>query len=637
MIARTQWSPGSPSRYRPASPDRADTFPVIFGKRRIVGLDLGASGIRAAEIEQASANAPPRVVRVAEVDLPRGSIDHGTVQDHRAVAKALRTLWRRGRLSTRRVVWGVDPASVLTRQMDLPWMEPADFGSALRYQLDDALPVDVRTVEVDYHLLSEMGSSSAELPETNRVLVVATATEGVLETARVLRKAGLHPVAADTHAFGLIRAASTVSAADRPDMIVDIGAQQLTMIIHRAGTPELIRSVSHLAGDAADLAISEGLDIEMSEAEAEKIRVGVNGPAPVMTPIAESSVFASSTLTLDTPIDDRTQQITGLIGRWAATVIKEVSDSIDYYSSTTGGAESIATIMLTGRGARVDGLAERIATQTRLPVDFLEPLEEFDARFATAIGLGITAAPSVDLLPASVERSMRNRATLKRGAFAAGVIGVGLAGLWWMEGDSIASAEQTVAQLTAKNAQIQQRIDALAPVGVLSAELTQAQDLVAETLSASPEAVEVLTRLRSAANSAGDIEFASVNATFAGLPETGDDLNRCPNPDPFTTDITIGCLSFTAEGPDRAAVAALVANLTADDYFVGAYVNATTLTSGTAGLDGGAGTPRVVFSGTVGLSPAALVTAPSSEELQALLTPSTETASGTENASESTS
>jgi type IV pilus assembly protein PilM len=613
--------------------DRADTSavrvrPLLLRRSRVIGLDLGASGIRAAEIEQASHGQPARVVRVAEIDLPRGVIDHGTITDPRAVAKALRTLWRRGRFSTRRVIWGIDPASVLTRQMDLPWMEPADFASALRYQIDDALPVDVRTVEVDYHLLQEMGSSPQGFPEVNRVLVVATANDGVLATARVLRKAGLHPIAADTHAFGLIRSAGLEREELGPELIVDIGAEQLTMVIHRAGTPELIRSVSHVAGAAADLAIAAELDLAPDTAESEKIRVGVHGPAPVLTPIPESSVFADSlphhgALAIDTAADPRTDQIIGLLGRWAATVIKEITDSIDYFSTlapgNAGNNPPIQRIVIVGRGGRVDGLAERIATQTRLPVDFLEPLDEFDARFACAIGLGLNDGPRVDLMPASVTRSLRMRAAVTRGAVAAGVIAVGMAGLWWMEGNAVATAEQKVAALTAQNATISNRIDALAPVGVLSNELTQAQELVADTVSAAPRAVDVLSRLRAAAAGAGDIQFATINTTFAGLPQPGSDLNRCPNPDPFTTDITIGCLSFTAEGPDRAAVAALVANLEADDYFVGAYVNATTLTSSVEG-QGQGGAPRVVFSGTVGVTPAALVTAPTDDELQAIST-----------------
>ncbi len=370
---------------------------------RLVGLDLGATGIRAAEVAPATARHPARVTKVAEIDLPTGAIDHGAIAQPKVVAKALRSLWRRGRFSTRRVVWGVDPAAVLTRPMDLPWMEPGDFASALKFQIHDALPVDVRTVEVGYHLLDELGTSALGLPETNRILVVATSSEGVAATASVLRQAGLHPVAADTHAFGLIRAACSADASGEAptELLVDIGAQQLTMIIHRGGTPLLIRSVSHVAGEAAVTAIADDLDIETAQAEADMIAAGINGPAPILTPIAQSSVFASSATATLPRADPRTERITEVLGRWATTVVKEIQDSLDYYSSTAP-AIPVSRISLMGRTSRLRGLSERITTQTLLPVVAMDPLAGLsahgpaaraipeDQRFTLAIGLALS-------------------------------------------------------------------------------------------------------------------------------------------------------------------------------------------------------------------------------------------------------
>ncbi len=373
---------------------------------RIVGLDLGATGIRAAEVAPATARRPARVTKLAEIDLPVGAIDHGVIAEPKVVAKALRSLWRRGRFSTRRVVWGVDPAAVLTRPMDLPWMESEDFASALKFQVHDALPVDVRTVEVGYHLLEELGASALGLPETNRILVVATSSEGVAATASVLRQAGLHPVAADTHAFGLIRAACSASATTdassvgATELLVDIGAQQLTMIIHRDGTPLLIRSVSHVAGEAAITAIADDLHIDAAQAEAEMVSTGINGPAPILTPIAESSVFASSVTATLPRTDPRTERITEVLGRWATTVVKEIQDSLDYYSSTSP-ETPVSRIRLMGRTSRLRGLSERITTQTLLPVVTMDSLAGLpahgpatraipeDQRFALAVGLAL--------------------------------------------------------------------------------------------------------------------------------------------------------------------------------------------------------------------------------------------------------
>ena len=120
---------------------------------RLVGLDLGSSGIRAVEARRGRDGW--RIVKAAEVELEAGAIHAGVILDQPAVSKALRRLWRTGRFSTRKVAAAMSDAGVITRQVDLPWMPADDFRSALKYQVVDALPVDLATVELDYQPLSE--------------------------------------------------------------------------------------------------------------------------------------------------------------------------------------------------------------------------------------------------------------------------------------------------------------------------------------------------------------------------------------------------------------------------------------------------------------------------------------------------
>lgn len=375
----------------------------MFGlfQRTSVGLDLGTTGIRAVEVSGSGTDL--EVVRLASVPLPPGAIEHGAVKDPREVVRALKRLWRQGRFMTRKVTFGVDPAAVLTRQMDLPWMAPEDFKQALRYQVQDVLPVDVRTVEVDYHLLEEIhqpGSSTSQ--DVNRVLVVASSTEGLTDTASVLRKAGLRPVGADSDAFALIRAAcrGQVDSSGATEAIVDIGASQITVIIYRQAQPLLVRSVGSIGGATATSALAQALELSPADAERLKIKVGLNGPAPIVAPIAESSVFAHSAPALQANVDPQADRAVGILGQWATSVVKEIKDSIDYFESAVPGSP-VTRLSLTGRTCLIDGLQERIATQVRVPVSVLDPLAGIrargsagrvaatDTRYVVALGLAI--------------------------------------------------------------------------------------------------------------------------------------------------------------------------------------------------------------------------------------------------------
>ena len=91
---------------------------------------------------------------------------------------------------------------------------------------------------------------------------------------------------------------------DQVHAVADIGADQLTVVVHQGGQPRFIRTIANLGGDTATVAVAERLRIDADEAEELKRETGLNGPAPVVAPIAESSVFGG--LALRTPRAART-------------------------------------------------------------------------------------------------------------------------------------------------------------------------------------------------------------------------------------------------------------------------------------------------------------------------------------------
>jgi type IV pilus assembly protein PilM len=342
-----------------------------------VGLDIGTSGIRAVEVRWRRRRNTYEITRAASVELPPGVVRNGSIADPKLVTKALTKLWRRGHFSTRKVVLGLADSTMLTRQVDLPWMPTEDFAAALRYQVADALPVDMSTVEVGYHLLSEHHRTDAngQAQDVNRILVVAANTEAVTAESKVLRKARLVPIAADSSAFALIRAAchGSLPTSAEVQAIIDMGADQLTVVIHQSGQPRFIRTISNLGGDTATAGIAEKLGISTEEAEQLKRATGLNGPAPVVAPIAESSVFGSTNSPETAPMDARSAAAVAVLNPWATTLIGEVRNSLDYFQATDSDT-SVTSLVVTGRTAELDGVVERLATQLPMPVTVMDPL-----------------------------------------------------------------------------------------------------------------------------------------------------------------------------------------------------------------------------------------------------------------------
>ncbi|MBK9740424.1 MAG: type IV pilus assembly protein PilM [Actinobacteria bacterium] len=375
---------------------------------KLVGLDIGTSGIRAVEVAWKRRQNAFVITKAASVELPRGAVRNGAVVDQRQVAKALKKLWRKGHFHTRKVAIGLADSSILTRQVDLPWMPPADFRAALRYQVADALPVDLGTVQIDYHLLDERPSvdSHGQQIDANRILVVAANTEAVTVEAAAVRKARLQPVRADSSAFALIRAVCRGVVPDDTSMlaIADLGADQLTVVVHQGGQPRFIRTISNLGGESATLSLAEKLDIAPDDAEALKRGTGLNGPAPIIAPIAESTVFGGVTAPEMVPMDLQVATTVAVLNPWATTLIAEIRNSLDYFQATDP-TTPIQSLTITGRTSELDGMVDRLSTQLPIPVHRLDPLLglgasrrvtkqlERDTRLAVATGLAMGVAP----------------------------------------------------------------------------------------------------------------------------------------------------------------------------------------------------------------------------------------------------
>src|SRR5688572_11932196 len=97
--------------------------------RTRVGLDVGSTSVRAAEVSVASD--PPAVIRAAQVPLPAGAVEGGEVHSPAQVADALRELWKRGGFKTKQVTTGVGNQRVVVRELLVPSLPEKELRQAL--------------------------------------------------------------------------------------------------------------------------------------------------------------------------------------------------------------------------------------------------------------------------------------------------------------------------------------------------------------------------------------------------------------------------------------------------------------------------------------------------------------------------
>ncbi len=131
---------------------------AIAGGAQVVGLDIGTSAVRAAEIS--SGKNGLTLSKFGQVALAPGSVVDGEIRDSASVSHAISTLFKRNKISNKKVVVGVANQRVVVRQVDLPYLDEKEFRASLKFQVAEHIPMPVEEAEIDFQILAEYETAS---------------------------------------------------------------------------------------------------------------------------------------------------------------------------------------------------------------------------------------------------------------------------------------------------------------------------------------------------------------------------------------------------------------------------------------------------------------------------------------------
>ena len=317
---------------------------------RVIGLDIGSSAVRAAELEfgggARSGKSAPGLVRVGEVPLPVGAVRDGEVVQPETVSQAIRQLWSRGKFESKDVVLGVGNQRVLVRELDLPWMPIPQLKGSLPFQVGEMLPMSADEALLDFYPSAEVDGPQGRML---RGMLVAAQRDTVTANVLAAEVAGLRPVMVDLNGFALLRALARGDLARATAAFVDVGATITTVVIASGGLPRLVRSLPS-GGQHVTNAVASALNVSLPEAENLKREVGVGYAVPA----------------------DR-QAAAEAIGTVVRTLVEGIRNTFVYFQSNNPGT-SIDIAVLTGGGAHLPGLGQYVSSATRLPATLGNPI-----------------------------------------------------------------------------------------------------------------------------------------------------------------------------------------------------------------------------------------------------------------------
>lgn len=341
-----------------------------------IGLDVGSTAVRAAELAEGS---PPTVVRAAQVPLPAGAVENGEVREVEAVSEGLRELWTRGGFKSRKVWMGVGNQRVVVREIALPTMPEKELRQSLGFQVQEFIPMPVDEAVLDYHLIEELEVDGRQML---RLLLVAAQKAMVDTLVTSATNAKLEPMGLDLVPFAMVRAVGATGAGmelDRTggEALVDVGAHVTNIVVHAAGETRFVRILPS-GGRDITVAIARGLTVE--DEVAERLKRG--------------EMVEDSTATPEQALEVAMQR--------ATQFVDEIRSSLEFYTAQTQGAR-IERVLISGGGSKLAGFIDIV--RQRIPVT-VEPgrvfskvgsqlslSEEAQAEaepvLATAVGLAI--------------------------------------------------------------------------------------------------------------------------------------------------------------------------------------------------------------------------------------------------------
>jgi type IV pilus assembly protein PilM len=300
-----------------------------------IGLDIGASSIRAVEVRRSKDEYA--LNNFGQVPLPPGTVLGGVVQDPVAVTSALKQLWAACKFGTKHVALGVTNPQLVVREMSVANLPAKELHQALPFQVKDALPLAVEKALLDFYPLEEPGSNP-----TVRGLLIAMPKDAVLTLVDAVQKAGLHVDAVDLASFALLRAASRLDA--QVEAIVDIGSDVTSVVVHVDGEPLIVRTVPR-GGVEITASIATRLGVSPQEAEVIKCRFGLHGDGDPVT--AEAAAEAVRPLA------------------------SELRSSFTYLASGER-QKQVTRLALCGGSALMPGLAEHLQQQLGITVMYAD-------------------------------------------------------------------------------------------------------------------------------------------------------------------------------------------------------------------------------------------------------------------------
>ena len=337
------------------------------GSGSYIALDVGSSSIKLLEVRGPGGS--PEILRAGLAPVPEGALQNNTVQDVVAVSEVIRRLVEGLGVSARQVVTAVPGPSVIIKKARLQVRPDEDLETLLMIEAANFIPESIDNVSLDYQVIRH--------EETEvEVLLVAVRKDILAGFTMAISDAGLEPTIVDVDYFALenMYELNYESGPDDVVGLVNVGSRYSSINIVKGGVSTTTGDVQAGGHEITDTLVSS---LGLSYDDAERAQAGES---------------------LGAELDPKVKAI---VERGVDELADAINQSLRFLCRTASD-DPLQAVFVTGGGARIPGLIDRLGARLETPVEMANPfarvqvgrhldavaLEEMGPSLGVAVGLG---------------------------------------------------------------------------------------------------------------------------------------------------------------------------------------------------------------------------------------------------------
>ena len=299
-----------------------------LGKKKLLGLDIGSSTIKIAEVTQ---NKKGVVLEsFGMIPTPPQATSGGEIVDPVLISESVRRLLDDLKSKRKHIAAGLWGSSVIVKRISIPRMDEALISEQIRWEAEQYIPYDINEVNLDYKILSFDSPG-----DTMDILLIAAIQEMIFNIAELVTGAGMNCAVLDVESFALANCFEANYGIQSGETIglLNVGASVTNFAVVESGEVIFCRDMP-LGGLLYTNEISKSMGISMTEAEGLKISMGVDQATP--------------------------EEVSAIISATHDMMAEELGSSIEFFQNTTAESE-LSKVYVTGGGSKVYGFLESMA------------------------------------------------------------------------------------------------------------------------------------------------------------------------------------------------------------------------------------------------------------------------------------